>query len=137
MTQRVPFVLLLAEDDEDLAFLFRRMFRIFEPRWHLEWARNGVGAVDYCMKNGLPEVVVTDLKMPGMDGFEILSWMGAQPCPHPTALIVYSSSDDAATRERCRQAGASEFISKNSDVAQLRELMRRILIARTGEPMSS
>lgn len=136
MTVRVPFVLLLAEDDEDLAFLFRRMFRVFEPRWHLEWARDGAGAVDYCMKRGLPEVMVTDLKMPGMDGFEVLSWMGAQPGPNPTAVIVYSSSDDEATRERCRQAGASEFISKATDAARLRELIRRILVARTDQPLN-
>ncbi len=136
MPNRAPAVLLLAEDDEDLAFLFRRMFRAFEPQWRLEWTRNGIEAVNYCMKSGLPDVVVTDLNMPGMDGYEVMSWMDAQPKPKSTSIIVYSSSDDEATRERCRQAGASEFISKAIDVPRLGELIRRILIARTG-PLSA
>ncbi len=131
MSDRTPFVLLLAEDDEDLAILFHRMFKSFEPRWQLEWTRDGLGAVDYCMKKGLPDVIVTDLNMPHMDGFEVLSWIGSQPPPGPTSVIVYSSSDDETTRERCRKAGASEFISKTVSGARLHELMRRILIARS------
>ena len=132
MPDPAPFVLLLAEDDEDLAFLFRRIFRAFEPHWRLEWTRDGAEAVDYCRKRGLPDVVVTDLNMPGMNGFEVISWMEAQPSPKSTTVVVYSSSDDERTRERCRQAGASEFISKAIDATRLRELLRRILVARTG-----
>jgi len=127
MTERIPLTLLLAEDDEDIAFLFRRMFRSFEPQWRMEWTRDGLEAIDYCRKSGLPDVLVTDLNMPGLDGYEVMAWLRAQP--DPTPIVVYSSSDDETTRDKCRRAGASEFISKAIHPARLRELVRRVLLA--------
>jgi CheY-like chemotaxis protein len=118
----------LAEDDEDIAFLFRRMFRSFEPEWQMEWSRDGIAAIDYFMKSGPPDVLVTDLNMPGMNGYEIMAWLRTQPKSACPPIVVYSSTDDETTRERCREAGASEFISKATQLPRLHELLRRILL---------
>jgi CheY-like chemotaxis protein len=129
METRIPFTLLLAEDDDDIAFFFRRMFRSFEPQWQLEWTRDGVAAINYCMKSGPPDVVVTDLNMPGMNGYEVMAWLRAQPGASCPPIVVYSSTDDETTREKCRAAGASEFISKATQLPRLQELVRRILLS--------
>ena len=135
MSEPTSFTLLLAEDDEDIAFLFRRMFRSFEPQWRLEWRRDGLAAIDFCMKSGLPDVLVTDLNMPDMNGYEVIAWMRAQPARRRVPVVVYSSSDDETTREICREVGASEFISKAIQPSRLQELMRRILVSSPEAPL--
>ena len=132
MSDAAPRTLLLAEDDADIAYIFRRMFRSFEPKWRLEWVPDGLAAVNYCMKHGPPDALVTDLNMPNMTGFEVMDWLAAHPLPGRTPFLVYSSSDDEATCERCRKAGAVDFISKQANTQALRAGLEHFLEAYDG-----
>lgn len=75
-----------------------------------------------------PDVVVMDIAMPRMDGLaaaEVLRTI-APTCP----IVVLTLHDNAATRERARQAGVAAFVSKQSGDMDLLTAIRRVAAAR-------
>lgn len=70
-----------------------------------------------------PDVVVLDISMPGMDGFEAARHIRKENGP---AIVMLSLRDDAASRARATDAGASAFVSKNEATGQLVEAIRRV-----------
>src|SRR6476660_7954038 len=80
--------LLLLEDDPMDIQLFRLAFkRVRQQARSLHVVHDGEEAIDYLCRRGLyaangyrlPNVIVTDLKMPGMTGFDFLAWLHSHP----------------------------------------------------------
>lgn len=83
--------------------------------------RDGQEAVDYLSGNGpyadrfahpLPALVVLDLKMPRMSGFDVLAWLATKPEFRSLPAVVLSSSADESDIKRARQLGAREYFVK-------------------------
>lgn len=70
------------------------------------------------------EAVVTDLRMPGLDGLELLRLLREAPGPAP-AVLVATASDDAAQRLAALSLGAFDFMLKPLDVPELVARLRR------------
>lgn len=66
------------------------------------------------------DVVVLDLKMPKVDGFEVLAQMRLQPLLSDAAVIVVSNSDLQIDRTRARTLGAVEYVHKALDYSQFK-----------------
>jgi CheY-like chemotaxis protein len=91
-------VVLVAEDDENDAELVSRAFRRVDPDAVVTIVENGSEAVRYLQAAGrysdrrefpFPHLLVTDIKMPMMDGFELLGWLKAHmPCSHSHHRVV-------------------------------------------------
>src|SRR5687768_13680440 len=86
--ENVRPTLLVVEDNEDDIFFIERIFKQLDARCELKFARDGIEAVDYLSGKGrfkerskfpLPTMILMDLKMPRMNGFEVLEWMQKQP----------------------------------------------------------
>lgn len=74
-----------------------------------------------------PRLLITDLRMPGMDGFEFLRRLRAEQPQHAAIPVVpLTGADDEAVREQMREAGFAEPLVKPVSVAVLRELLTRI-----------
>jgi CheY-like chemotaxis protein len=73
-----------------------------------------------------PEVVVTDLTLPDMDGIELCAALRGAAGPGLSGLIVLSGSSDAEQQERARQAGAAEVITKPCLPADLERVIRKV-----------
>jgi len=80
-----------------------------------------------------PDVVLLDLVMPGMTGFEILEILRQHETLKNLPVIVLTSSDDAETKLKALQLGASDFLSKPVDASELALRMRNTLAARAYE----
>jgi CheY-like chemotaxis protein len=74
-----------------------------------------------------PDLVVLDLGLPGGDGFLIMERMKAIASLCATPVIVVTASDPATSRDRALAAGASAFVSKPIDMAELAEAVERAL----------
>lgn len=78
-----------------------------------------------------PDVVVLDISMPGMDGFEAARHIREANGP---AIVMLSLRDDASSRARAIGAGATAFVSKNEAAHQLVAAIRRVTSRTAAEP---
>jgi len=78
----------------------------------------------------VPDVVLLDINMPEVSGFDILSFMRARESLEYTPVIVLTSSDDAETKLRALQLGATDFLAKPVDESELVLRLRNTLAAK-------
>lgn len=110
--------ILLAEDDENDIFLMRRAFDRTDIPNPLQLVRNGQEAIDYLSGAGrfadraafpLPGLMLLDLKMPWLDGFDVLKWVRARPHLASLPVVVLTSSRLQADVDKCRQFGVHDY----------------------------
>lgn len=113
-------VLLLAEDDDNDALLLERALRRADSPFHLVRALDGEEVVAYLAGQGafsdrtahpLPDLLLLDLKMPRMDGLEVLRWRLAQRM-HNLPVIVFSSSTLPRDIREAYALGAASYAVK-------------------------
>jgi CheY-like chemotaxis protein len=73
------------------------------------------------------DVVLLDLKLPKVDGFEVLKEISSKPFLSDIPVIVLSSSRDETDRVRTRMLGAGDFVEKAIDYAAFRMDLTRAL----------
>ena len=134
--------ILLAEDEDDEAFLLERALKKAAIPNPVQRVKNGDEAVDYLSGTGLysdrskyplPILVFLDLNMPKRSGFEVLEWM-RRPSNLPTlAVDVFSGSSRPEDIEKALRLGANLYLKKPITVAMLNDLLqgyRQILVCR-------
>jgi len=100
----------------------------FYPRARMETAANGFEGL---LKVGTfrPDVLLLDLSMPGMDGFEVCRQIKRDPVIRDTRVIVMTARLLDA-EPRAMDAGADGFLSKPFDAATVHGLLARLLARR-------
>jgi CheY-like chemotaxis protein len=126
--------ILLVEDSPDDVFFFRRAVQKSGVAAVTHVANDGVEAIDYLSHQGRfadaaanpkPDVMFLDLKLPHVNGFEVLEWMKRHAeCPH-VDVIVLTSSNQASDREQAEGLGAALFLTKPPSADQLKELLAK------------
>jgi CheY-like chemotaxis protein len=118
-----PFVLLVDDNPDDVALL-RRVFARAAVLGSEEIvvARDGVEALDFLFaERSLPRVVLLDLKMPRVDGLEVLRRVRADERTKLVPVVVLTSSDEAQDLLQSYRLGANSYIRKPEDSAQFSE----------------
>ncbi len=126
-------VILIVEDSEDDVFVLRRAFRAAGILNPVMTVRNGQEAIWY-LEGGanywsrtefpLPRLILLDLKMPGMDGFEVLAWIRGRTEFAGIAVVVLTGSNDLKDVQRAYDLGANSFIVKETEFKQTVTLSR-------------
>jgi len=139
-------VILLAEDEEDYVLLIQRAFskaNILNPL-HVVW--NGQEVISYLKGDGkysnreeypLPDLLLLDLKMPRVNGFEVLQWIRQQPGLAPLRVLVLTSSDQIRDVNEAYRLGANSFLVKPldfEDFAQLSHLIQEFWLKASKAP---
>lgn len=110
--------ILLAEDDENDIFLMGRAFDRASIPNPLFVVRNGQEALDYLAGTGdyaqrdkfpLPGLLLLDLKMPWMDGFDVLNWLRTQSQFDSLPVVVLTSSKLQSDVDKSRQLGVYDY----------------------------
>jgi excisionase family DNA binding protein len=78
-----------------------------------------------------PHVLILDLSMPGLDGFQVCRRVKADPALAATRILVLTGHAQADTAERVAEAGADGFLQKPASIAQLRAEVDRLIAAST------
>jgi CheY-like chemotaxis protein len=134
-----PITILLVEDSSDDVFFFRRAVHKSGLSAVTHVAADGVEAMDYLLHRGRfadaaayppPDIMFLDLKLPHVNGFEVLEWMRRNAeCPR-TPVVVLTSSSQPEDQERAEALGAALFLTKPPAPEQLREALEKGPLAR-------
>ena len=113
-----PYLILLVEDNSDDELLTIRALRKVRPACHVIVKRDGEEAEEYLAgllsldAGPTPDLILLDLKLPKLDGFEVLDLVRSNPKVGRTPTIMLSSSDEPTDLLRCYEKGASGFVRK-------------------------
>jgi len=75
----------------------------------------------------LPDVILLDLRMPGMDGFEVCRKLKADPETQLLPVVVLTGMDSRETRLAALEAGATDFLAKPFDLVELEVRVRNLV----------
>lgn len=118
---RRPVVVLLVEDDDGHARLLERNLRRGGMVNRLIRVSDGQEAIDYFTRVGPfgdvneypePSVVLLDVRMPRLDGFEVLAHLKKDPQLHKTPVIMLTSTDNQKEIDRAYEMGANGYVVK-------------------------
>ena len=90
--------------------------------------KSGRLALDYVQKNGCPDLILLDVNMPEMDGFETLKLLKAEMAPGKEVPVVFLTAEDGQEQEtRGLESGAMDYIKKPFDPEVLLSRVHKIL----------
>lgn len=128
-------VILLVEDNPDDIELTRRAFDKGKIANRIAVAKDGEDALDYLFATGthagrdasfMPDVGLLDLKLPKIDGLEVLRRMRSDDRTRRLPVVVLTSSSEEQDVVRSCDLGANSFVRKPVDVAQFIEAVRQL-----------
>lgn len=125
--------ILIVEDQPDDVFLLKRALTREGINNPVHVVHDGKEAVDYFQGAGefsdrsrfpFPSVIFSDLKMPRMDGFEVLEWLRNHPECSVIPIIILTSSKLEADIRKAYALGANAYLVKPSGLDELQAIVR-------------
>ena len=127
----MPETILIVEDDPNDAVLLQDTLRVFgavNPVQHVHSAHEAIayleGDFPYSdrVKYPMPKIILLDLKMPGMDGFDFLKWLQASGKSDEFSVFAVTALHDLESIRRAYSLGAKSFVPKPCAPADLENL---------------
>lgn len=124
-------VILLVEDNPDDLELALLALQANGMEGEAVVARDGQEALDILLSyhgpcEGRPEVVLLDLKLPLVDGFEVLRQLRANEATRFLPVVILSSSREERDLNACYELGANSYIQKSLDFSKFTESVRQV-----------
>jgi signal transduction histidine kinase/AraC-like DNA-binding protein len=118
----LPLILLV----EDNAELLSYMAESLRDTYRVLTASNGREALDLAQRE-LPDVVVSDVMMPELDGYHLTRYLKASPATDHIAVILLTARASAANRREGLAEGADDYLTKPFDMGELRLRLRNLI----------
>lgn len=124
-----PVEILLVEDnpnDAELSLYALRKFKIANSVHH---SRDGAEALEYLFNGDtiqIPRLILLDLKLPKVDGLEVLRRLKAHPATRPVPVVVMTSSREERDIVESYNLGVNSYIVKPIDFEQFTEAVRDV-----------
>lgn len=126
-----PVSILVADDDAQDTMLVQIAAQRAALGLRLDTVKDGEEAINYLMGRAgyadrqahpFPKMMLLDLKMPRLNGFDVLNFVRRQPGLKQLPIVIFSSSDDPKDIRRAYDAGANSYLCKphsNDDLSAL------------------
>ncbi len=130
-----PLRILIAEDEAGDVALLKRALSQSSHKVPVHFVRNGREVIDFLERNSLledlglhavPSLLLLDLKMPRMDGFEVLQWLRDHPAFRQILVVVLTSSEQNEDMQRAYDLGADSYVVKPQDPAEFMDLIQEM-----------
>jgi CheY-like chemotaxis protein len=126
--------ILLVEDSKADADMTMRTLRKRGIANNVEWVKNGVEAVEYLFREGAfaerpagaPKLVLLDLKMPLMDGLQVLERMKADPRTQSIPVVMMTSSREEGDLLASYRLGVNSYVVKPVDFRDFAEMVSEV-----------
>jgi len=122
---RVAHVLIVDDSAYD-ALLMGNAFEEADLRHSIAMVRDGEEAMRYLSgeppfsDEPMPDLVLLDLNMPRVDGFDVLAWARSEPRCKSVPIVMMSSSENPADEGRAKELGANDYRAKTANLDELR-----------------
>lgn len=117
-----PKKVLVVEDDEGISFIVREVLRA--DGYDVKHAYNGLEALEILRKEGIPDLILLDMKMPVMDGWHFAAEFMARH-DHMAPIVVMTAAGNAVKRAQDIQAAAC--LGKPFDIHELQRVVKRFV----------
>jgi CheY-like chemotaxis protein len=129
-----PIMIVLVEDDDGHANLVERNLQRAGLANGIHRLKDGQEALDYVQGKGAhagrpgphPMLLLLDIKMPRVDGVEVLRQLKSDPQTALVPIIMLTTTDDPREIQRCYELGCSVYISKPVDYQAFVEAINRL-----------
>lgn len=124
-------IILLVEDNPDDVELIQRAMHQSHIANTMVVARDGQEAVDYFFGPGaeerpLPQVILLDLKLPKLDGHEVLERLRSEERTRLLPVVILTTSDEQCDVVKCYEQGASSYVRKPVDFEEFVKAARTL-----------
>ena len=128
-------VILLVEDNQQDEVLTVRALKKHQVHNELIVCRDGAEALDWLFRRGshaerdaeiIPQVILLDLKLPKVDGLEVLREIRGNPQTKKYPVVILTTSDEDQDIDRSYDLGANSYVRKPVDFAQFAEAIRNL-----------
>ena len=130
-----PISVVIADDKKEDRFLLKQAIERHAAHLHVAGeVENGLQLIDYLSgkneyadrdKYPFPDLLFMDLRMPQVDGFQVLEWLQKHPFPHLKVAVIADSSG-IAYRSEAMKMGAHFFYPKVSEPAGLANAVKQL-----------
>ena len=126
--------IVLVEDDPGHARLIERNLRRAHITNEIVTLSDGQQAIDYLFKehtyagatHALPLLLLLDLNLPGLDGFQVLTRLKADARTRHIPVIILTTTDEPYEIQRCYALGCNIYLTKPVEYAQFAEAIRKL-----------
>ena len=117
-------LVLTVDDSRTMRDMLRHA--LSEAGYRVVQAVDGIHGLEVLADGETPDVIVTDINMPRMDGFGFIEGVRRSDRHRATPILVLTTESDAEKKTRARQAGATGWIVKPFNPAKLVDALRRV-----------
>ncbi|MBB6445354.1 response regulator [Bacillus benzoevorans] len=110
--------------DDDMRNVFALTTTLESVGIHVHFAENGREALEVLNEKPMIDLVLMDIMMPEMDGYDAMKKIREQPALEKLPIIALTAKAMKDDREKCINAGASDYISKPVNIEQLLSLLK-------------
>jgi len=124
--------ILLVEDNDDDIHIVERALKHAQAKSPPMVVRDGRAAVAHlsrsltCDPKGLPQLLLLDIQMPGMDGFEVLRWVRSKSPLAGLAVVMFSASAQSQDVARAYELGANSYLQKPGTLDETVQLLASV-----------
>lgn len=117
---------LIVDDDADDVESFESIAKEVSPNMQITSARNGVELFKVLKTKPTPDLIVLDLNMPLMNGYQCLKQIRKNEKFFPVKIMVYTTSSNKADIDYCMKNGADYYVVKPGTTAGVRTLLKEL-----------
>ena len=130
----VPATILIAEDNQDDAFFLERAFSKVGAKVRLHFVADGEDAIEYLQGSKgfadrkafpFPDLLLLDLKMPRLSGFQVIEWVRSNPGSRHLPIVILTGTSSPADLKSAYALGADACLPKPDD-ANLIPIVERL-----------
>jgi DNA-binding response OmpR family regulator len=126
----VNSTVLVVDDERDFAELMQ--FRLQEKGYRVVLADNGLTAIDQARRL-LPDLILLDLMMPGLDGFSVCENLRRHPSTRSIPVIMLTATSGQIARLNGLDVGADDYLVKTASAREILLRVQRLLALRNDE----
>ena len=124
MTTKKNRKVLVADDDDRSRKLMTTL--LHADGYEVRSTESGAGALK-AIADERPDILLLDLMMPGMDGFEVVRQLKADPASEHIRIVMVTALDDDASRARLESAGVPHVLTKPVDRWKLKACLEELI----------